>query len=170
MFRRFWLDRTGAAALEFAMVAPLFFALVFSTLEMGWTMTKFMLLERSLDNTIRELRIGRSAGFTHDYVKNLICDKSVILSDCRTNLLVELIPMPLGTAFPSDNAKCVDRGAASQPVIKFDPGKRSEMVFVRSCYVTDPLTPGLGFGLDLNWNRDNGYFIITQSAFLNEPS
>jgi hypothetical protein len=169
MLRRFLADRTGVAALEFALVAPLFFALLFATLEMGWTMTKVMMLERSVERTIRDLRIGRPAGFTHDYVKSLICGSSIVLADCG-NLLVELIPMTLGGAFPSDNARCVDRGAKSQPVVRFDPGKRSEMVFVRACYVTDPLTPGLGVGLNLNWNVDNGYFIVSHSVFLNEPS
>jgi hypothetical protein len=170
MLRRFLADRTGAAALEFAMVAPLFFALLLSTLEMGWTMTKVMMLERSLDQTVRDLRIGRPTGFTHDYVKSLICGDSIVLTDCGKNLLVELIPVPLGTPFPADNAKCVDRGATSQPVVEFDPGKRSELVFVRACYVTDPLTPGLGIGLNLNWNVDDGYFIVAHSVFLNEPS
>lgn len=168
--RRFLLDRSGVAAIEFAIVGPIFFAMVFAVLEMGWMMSKIMMLERSVDLAVREMRIGRPGGFTHDYVKERICTTAIILSGCSENLLVELTPTPLGAELPGGNAKCMDRGGSSTPVVTFDPGKRSELVFLRACYVTDPLTPGLGLGLHLNWNPYNGYFIVARTAFLNEPS
>ncbi len=53
---RFGADRTGAAALEFAIVAPLLLALAFSTFEAGWMMTKTILLDRALDIAVRAVR------------------------------------------------------------------------------------------------------------------
>ena len=56
--RRFLRNEEGAIALEFAIVAPVFFAIVFSIFEAGWMMTKVMMLEMALDKTVRELRVG----------------------------------------------------------------------------------------------------------------
>lgn len=167
--RRFLRNEEGAIALEFAIVAPVFFAIVFSIFEAGWMMTKVMMLEMALDKTVRELRVGRPESFSYDYVKERICDRALVYPNCREQLAVELLPIPVGTAFPSGPATCVDRGAVTQPPRVFDPGARSQFVFVRACAITDPLTPGLGVGLQLQKDEFGGYAIVTQSAFLNEP-
>ena len=166
---RFWRDKDGAIALEFALVAPVFLAIVFSIFEAGWMMTKVMMLEMALDKTVRELRIGRPESFTYDYVKDKICDRVLVYPGCKAQLAVELVPIPVGSPFPSGPPRCVDRGSVTQPPNVFDPGARSQFVFVRACVITDPLTPGLGIGLQLQKDEFGGYAIVTQSAFLNEP-
>ena len=53
---RFRKDEDGAATVEFVLVAPMFLGLVLATFESGWMMTQSMMLERGLDQTVRELR------------------------------------------------------------------------------------------------------------------
>ena len=49
----------GASAVEFALVVPMLFAIIFSTFEAGWLMTQTIMLDHALDRTVRELRTGR---------------------------------------------------------------------------------------------------------------
>ena len=162
-------DTTGAAAVEFAIIAPLFFVMVFSVIEIGWTMTKQMMLDRAMDSVVRELRIGRSEGFTVDYVRDRICSEATIFSSCSAEMLVEMVPVPAGSAYPDANATCATESTKVKPVTQFDPGHRSEVVFIRSCVGVTPLTPGIGFGMHLRYNADDGFFMTSESALLNEP-
>jgi len=47
--QKFRGDQTGAASVEFVLIAPMYFALMLSTFEAGWLMTKSMMLERGMD-------------------------------------------------------------------------------------------------------------------------
>lgn len=64
LLKHFLGDKAGAAAIEFALIAPMLLALIFSTLEAGWTMVQTIMLDRALDMTVRELRIGKIANPT----------------------------------------------------------------------------------------------------------
>jgi hypothetical protein len=162
-------DKAGAAAVEFALVAPLFFAMIFSVIELGWTMTKQMMLDRAMDIVVRELRIGRTEGFTKDYVRQRICGEAAIFTNCEEEMLVEMVPIPAGSSYPDTNATCATGSTAVKPVTKFNPGLRSEVVFIRACVNVIPLTPGIGLGLRLRYNQDAGFFMTSESALLNEP-
>ena len=84
-FRRLLRDRGAATAVEFAFVAPLFFALVLSTFEVGWTMTQGMMLDRALDQTIRQVRLGGpDAPQTQEAIRGAICSKTPVILDCRS--------------------------------------------------------------------------------------
>jgi Flp pilus assembly protein TadG len=128
---RFLGDRRGAAAIEFALVAPMLFALVFSTLEAGWTMVQTIMLDRALDTTIRDLRIGLVASPTLASVRTRVCGNAVVLFDCDKTLALEFIPIKSDADYPSDADRCVDRSSKVAPVLRFDPGARSQTVFVR---------------------------------------
>ena len=64
---------------------------------------------------------------------------------------------------------CIDRTEEVEPVINFNPGARSEIMFVRACVIVDPIFPGTGIGALLPVDRRGGYAIVTQRAFMNEP-
>lgn len=166
----FVAERAGAAALEFALVAPLFLALVFSTFEAGWLMTKAMMLDRAVDLTVREIRIGAAgAPKTQEAIKAAICARTLVLPACFTALLVEMIPIESAADFPSDAARCVDRSGKVKPVIRYVEGERSEVMYMRVCAVTDPLTPLLGLALALPKDSTGGFRLVSDTAFMNEP-
>lgn len=163
-------DRAGTAAIEFALVVPILLVLVFSTLEAGWVMVQTIMLDRALDQTVRELRVGSFANPTQETMRARICAKAVVLRDCETTMTLELIPIINASSYPNDDARCVDRDSPVAPVLRFTPGGRSQTMFVRACFVVEPMTPGLGLGLALPKDASGAMRIIAKSAFINEPT
>jgi Flp pilus assembly pilin Flp len=170
ILRRFGRSQRGVSAVEFALVAPMLFAVIFGSIESGWTMMQTIMLDRALDTTVRSLRIGQMVNPTQASVRAAICAEAMILADCTTALALEFIPIVNAASYPTDTERCVDRSGAINPVLRFDPGARSQTVFVRACFVVDPLTPGLGLGLALPKDETGGYRIIAKSGFVNEPA
>ncbi|WP_062210328.1 TadE/TadG family type IV pilus assembly protein [Aureimonas sp. AU12] len=164
-------DRSGVTALEFALVAPLFLGLVFSTFEAGWMMTKATLLDRALDVTVRDIRIGGTgAPQTQSEIRDAVCAEALVFLDCAKSLTIEMNPVTTAADFPSTAATCIDRGAAVQPVVNFRAAQRSATVFIRACVVSDPLTPLLGLALHLPKDSRGGYRLESSGAFVAEPS
>ncbi|MHA6690667.1 TadE/TadG family type IV pilus assembly protein [Devosia sp. A449] len=167
---RFFLrDRRGAAALEFALLAPILLALIFGTIETGWTMVQSIMLDRALDTTVRSLRIGALENPTQQSVRQAICAEAMVLVDCDATLALEFIPIISTASYPADTARCVDRSGKLKPVLRFNPGGREQTVFVRACFMVEPLTPGLGLGLALPKDETGAFRIIAKSGFVNEP-
>lgn len=159
----------GAAAIEFALIAPMLLALIFSTLEAGWTMVQTIMLDRALDLTVRELRIGKIASPTQASVRALVCRGAMVLFECDKNLALEFIPIINEGSYPTDSDRCINRSTPIAPVLRFDPGARAQDVFVRACFVVEPLTPGLGIGMALPKDSTGAFRIIAKSAYANEP-
>lgn len=169
--KRLRRDTRGAAAVEFAMVVPLLLALIFSTLEAGWLMLQSIMLDRALDMTVRELRIGSFANPTQEEMRRRVCERAMVLGDCERTLALELIPITNGQAsYPTDAARCVNRSSPIAPVLRFNAGARSEIVFVRACFVVSPLTPGLGLAMALSKDETGAVRLVSKSAFINEPA
>ncbi len=163
-------DRSGAAAIEFAMIVPILLMLVFATLEAGWIMVQSIMLDRALDTTVRSLRIGSFANPTQETMRQRICEEAWVLADCNNALALELFPINGGTGYPADNIRCVNRSSPIAPVLRFTPGGRTQTMFVRACFVVEPLTPGIGLGLALPKDESGAFRIIAKSGFVNEPA
>jgi len=168
--RKFLGDNKGTAAVEFVMVAPIYLAAVLSVFESGWLMTKNMMLERGLDLTIREIRLGVSGNTEHDQFKQTICDFSRILRDCEETMVLEVTPISTAADIPNGNVTCTDRTTPDAPDLNFSIGNRSDIMYVRACVIVDPIVPGLGLGLQLPKDASGGFQMIAYSAFVNEPS
>ncbi|QQR39527.1 TadE/TadG family type IV pilus assembly protein [Devosia rhizoryzae] len=167
--RGFWHDGAGAAAVEFALVIPMLLMIVGSTLEAGWIMMQTIMLDRGLDQTVRELRVGSFANPTQELMRRRVCARAMILADCEAHLALELFPINGSSGYPSDAQRCVNRNSAVAPVLRFTPGGRMQTMFVRACYVVSPITPGLGLGLLLPKDDSGAIRIIAKSGFVNEP-
>jgi Flp pilus assembly protein TadG len=162
-------DKSGATAIEFALVAPVLLALIFSTFEGGWMVAKATMLDRAVDVVVRSIRVGASgAPSTQDQVKAAICKETLIVPACAASLTVEMTDVTT-TPFPTSNAVCIDRGSSLAPVVNFGTGQRGSIMYVRACLVTDPLTPLLGLALSMPKDSKGGYYLMASSAFVNEP-
>jgi len=168
--RDFWNDTHGAASLEFSVVFPFLMYIVLSIGETGVMMVRTMMLDRGLSVAIRDLRLGLTENPDHESIKQQICDAAFLLGACEDVLRLELTPVANAWSMPSGPADCVDRTAEVQPAVKFTPGERSQIMFVRACLMVDPIFPGTGLGAMLPVDRSGAYAIIVQSAFMNEPS
>lgn len=163
-------DCSGASAVEFALVVPMFLALVFSTLEGGWLMTRSILLDRALDQTVRLIRIGDPAApKDHTAMKKALCARTLIVKNCEATMLVEMKEVKAAADMPTHAAICVDRGAKVQPTATFSTGSRSSIMYVRACIVSDPVVPLIGLALQFEKDGKGGYHQTAVSAFMNEP-
>ena len=165
-FRQFRQNEDGYSTVEFLIVATTFLTGFFWVFETGLIMTKQMMLERAVDIVVRDLRLASSPAYTHDYIKEKICDEALVLKECSDNLLLELVEVDLDVGFDR-TATCIDRANEVTPVTSWEPGQRSEVVYMRACVLVDPMMPqevALFSG-----TTDTGIPLIADTAFVNEP-
>ena len=173
-FRRAAREEDGTATIPFVIFVPFFLLLVMSSLEMGTLMTRHVLLERALDLSVRDLRLGtwtptdpNNAG---NELRARICNYFGLLSNCPQTLMIELRPVSKVTWAPlSSGANCVDR---SKPV-NVNPlptfGTSNEMMLIRACMKVNPIFPTSGLGFALSKDGTGAYTLVSSSAFVNEP-
>ncbi|MDP2737634.1 MAG: pilus assembly protein, partial [Pseudorhodobacter sp.] len=137
----------------------------------GLLMVRSTMLERAVDLTMRELRLGHFVNPDHAMLKADICARTVIIANCNDVLKLSLEPIDTATwVLPDSVPTCVDRAAEIQPVTEVSPGGAEEIMLVRACVIADALFPTTGIGLDLAVDALGGYGIYTESAFVNEPA
>lgn len=169
--RRFGLNESGTAAVEFVMAVPLLMAIFMASFESGFLMIRSLMLEQSVDMTMRELRLGHYPIPTAALLKEEICKRSVILKDCEANISIEMTRISTTTwALPTNRIACVDREEDIQPVTIVQQGQQNDVMLVRVCVVQDAMFPTTGIGLGLPKDAQGGYGLVSVSAFVTEPS
>ncbi|AEH91000.1 pilus assembly protein [Mesorhizobium sp. B283B1A] len=97
-FRRFFHDRRGSTALEFALLAMPFALLVFAILESCISFAGQEVMANITDDVARQLRTGqlRPADVAGGKLTTLICDRLEIIvsTDCPNQLLADLREYP----------------------------------------------------------------------------
>lgn len=169
---RAWRDESGVASIEFVMALPILLAVFSASFESGLMMTRSIMLEQSLDMVMRELRLGHYVAPDSDLLKEEICNRTVIFSDCEASLMIDLQQVSTSTwAMPISPTTCANRDLDIQPVTSLQMGQQNDLILVRACIVQDAIFPTTGIGLRLT-RQDNGggYEIVAVSAFSNEPS
>src|ERR1700710_70026 len=81
--RRFRRNRGGSAAVEFALVAPVFFALLFAILERGILFFASQVLESVAQNAARQILTGQvqKAGLNQTtFASNIVCPANSLAS------------------------------------------------------------------------------------------
>lgn len=82
-------DRRGAAAVEFAFVAPMFLLLVFFILQVGLSLFTQVVLDNATNAAARQIQIGSTTGASLSTVRALICSKTFYLvPSCTSNLQI----------------------------------------------------------------------------------
>jgi hypothetical protein len=165
-----WRRENGNATIEFALLFPAFVTLFLVVVETGLLLTRGVMLDRAVDMSMRDLRLGTLNPMTHDNLKDDICNNSVIIPNCVNTLLLELRPISTVTWEPLTNdVTCVDRSADVQPVLEFDSGAANEMMLVRVCAVFDPFFPTTGLAAQMRLDSTGAYALVATSAYVNEP-
>ena len=82
--RRFRRNRRGSAAVEFAMIATPFFALLFAIIETGIVFFAGQVLEAGMQDTARLLYThqAQDAGMTQAQFKTNLCNRISVLMSC----------------------------------------------------------------------------------------
>ncbi|MFA5538091.1 MAG: TadE family protein [Gemmobacter sp.] len=177
LLRRLWRrgvrDEGGAVTIDFLIVFPLFMMILLASIESGVLMTRFVMMERSLDLAVRNLRLGLYEDPTHELLKNEVCDNIAVMPNCRRDLLLELRPVDRDTWNVFDEPpSCSDRPEEVDPLLHppFEVGGENELMLIRVCGVFDPYFPTTPWGLRLKLDpATGGYQLVSMSAFVNEP-
>src|SRR3954449_11365980 len=82
--RRFRGSRRGSAVVEFALVAPMFFALLFAIIETALMFFASQVLETATQDSARQIMTGQAqnAAMTQAQFKTLVCSKIYAMFDC----------------------------------------------------------------------------------------
>jgi Flp pilus assembly protein TadG len=167
----------GSAAIEFALIAPVFFILLMGTIETGVIFFAQSTLQNAVNDTARMVRTGQTGCFTTSggncvamtqaQFRTQICSEaSDILQDCNgASLQFDVQAYSSGFSSASNASPLV---AGDLPALTvFNVGNACDVVLVRAFYKWPVFTPILGFFLQ---NVAGGYHLLsTAAAFRNEP-
>lgn len=175
LFAAFRKDDRGTASIEFVVMFPLVFAMFYASFESGYMVLRAAMLERSLDLTVRDLRLGNLKNPTVEYLQQRLCSRTDMFDDCENSVTLELTRVT--TSFnnlPTVDAVCQRRdpditaGTQSNTV---NTGQENELMVVRACMVVDALFPTAFMGVNIAMADANGtYSLVATSAFVNEPN
>ncbi|MDB5664970.1 TadE/TadG family type IV pilus assembly protein [Cypionkella sp.] len=161
----------GTATLEFVLTVPLLITIFMASFESGFLMIRSIMLEQSVDITMRELRLGHYTLPDAALLKREICNRTIIFRDCEANITIEMTRISTTSwTLPTTAIACVDRSEEIQPVTSLQIGQQNDIMLVRVCVVQDAMFPMTGIGLGLPKDGHGGYGVVATTAFVTEPS
>lgn len=161
----------GTASMEFVLMVPIFITIFMASFESGLLMVRQILLDQSVDMTMRELRLGHLGIVTQDSLRAEICSRTIIFANCEQNMLIQLDRVNTSTwAMPATPASCVNRDELIDPVVALQIGQQNDVMLIRVCEIQDAIFPTTGIGLGLSVDSQGGYELISKSAFVVEPT
>ncbi|HRN84610.1 MAG TPA: pilus assembly protein [Hyphomicrobium sp.] len=139
--RGFRADARGTTAVEFALVATPFFALMMGIMTVGMQYLTLHTLEHAVSEASRQIRTGQAqkAGLTVAGFRQMICDEAGSLVACDSRLVVhfrsgerfrDLVPMPNCV---SDGSLTPPSGSGSDSLVTAV-GEEDRKVAVNICY------------------------------------
>ncbi|MGB0903036.1 TadE/TadG family type IV pilus assembly protein [Halocynthiibacter sp.] len=168
--RRFRRDETGNVTVEFVILFPFLFSIMLSIIESGVLMLRQVMLDRAVEISVRELRLGNITNITHEEMKTRICRDAVVLGSCAETILLELRPIDTVTWQPLNrNATCYDRAAEINPPSTLIRGGESELMMVRACVMFSPFFEITGYAMALPRDASGLFGLVATSSFVNEP-
>ena len=165
--RRFAHGEDGVAAVEFAMVAAPFLALMFAIMETALVFFASQTLETAVADSARLIMTGQaqSQSFSQAQFKSAVCAKVGGLFDCAGGLQIDVKTY---TSFGSvDNSPPLDANGNLKTNFGYQPGGPGDIVVVRLMYQWPVYASLLGFNLgDMAGNKR---LVMATAAFRNEP-
>jgi Flp pilus assembly protein TadG len=167
ILRRFRRNRKGSAAVEFALVAPLFFGVLFAIIELALVFFASQILETVTQDTARLIMTGQAqnAAYSQATFKDAVCAKLTVMFDCVNGVSIDVQSYKAFSAV--DVKDPIDSGKNFVPPNNYLPGGPSDIVVVRLFYKWPLFITGLGFNVA---NIGNNQRLLTATAaFQNEP-
>ena len=166
--RRFRRDEDGATAVEFAMIATPFFALMYGIVQVSVLFLAQEMLDTGVNDAARMIRTGQAQieGKSKSEIQALICARVAALIDCDNGLVLDVrsfpdfkdgenVPDPLGADGEINNG------------VSYSPGSGGEVVIVRAFYAYElPIPDAISFMSNMTGGRR---LLAASAAFRNEP-
>jgi Flp pilus assembly protein TadG len=167
VFRRFGRNRRGSAAVEFALVAPVFFALLFAIIESALMFFASQVLETITQNSARMILTNQAqtGGFTQSQFKTYVCGQIPALFNCGS-LYVDVESYPSFSSITMSSQIDANGNFISNNM-QYVPGGPGDIVVVRLFYPWQLFVTGLGFNMS-NLSGSQRLLVAT-AAFQNEP-
>lgn len=159
----------GSSTIEFMMVLPAAMFFFAATYESGTIGLRNVMLERAVDVTVRQVRIGALENPTHGQLKEMICEAAAIIPDCLNSVKLEMERKdPRNWTAMNTQRDCVDRSASGEPVVNWNLGGNNDLMVLRACAIFDPMLPTSAVGAAA---QDAGgvYALVATSSFVVEP-
>ncbi|HEY0332013.1 MAG TPA: TadE/TadG family type IV pilus assembly protein [Rhodopseudomonas sp.] len=159
--RGFARHRRGSAAVEFALVAPIFIALLFAIIEIGLVFLAGQLLETGTQDAARVFLTQTNPALAADF-KKLVCDRVNMLLSCDV-LRVDVQSFAPGAVIAIKNP-IVNGGFVDSFVYQLPPSANSDYtVVVRAFYQWPLFVTKLGLNLS---NVGEGTRVLAATAAL----
>jgi Flp pilus assembly protein TadG len=164
--RRLVRQQDGAAAVEFALVAAPFLAMVFAILETAMVFFAGQALETAAADSARLIMTGQAQNAGYDQVKfkEAVCAKIYGLFNCNGGLHVDVKNYPSFASIPT--AKPITNGNMDTN-FGYSPGNPGDIVVVKLMYQW-PVYVSL-LGLNLSDISGGKRLLMSTVAFRNEP-
>jgi Flp pilus assembly protein TadG len=165
-FARFRRDRRGSAAVEFAMIAPIFFGIFFAIIEVAMVFFAGQILETGAQDAARLIMTGQAqnGGMSQAQFKQQVCDRISAMFDC-SGVYVDVKSY---SQFSSATIVTpIDANKNFVTTMNYQPGNAGDIVVVRVFYQWPLYLTSLGFDLS---NLSGGKRLLAATAsFRNEP-
>lgn len=176
---RFRRSRRGSAAVEFALVAPIFFALLFAVIETAMMFFASQVLETITQNSARAILTGQAqaqggslaacqatpnvvSACDQTTFKTYVCSQIPALFDC-SKLYVDVVST---SSFTTLSLTSYGDSCNFNPTgVQYNPGSASQVVVVRLFYQWPLFVTGLGYNIGCSSKR----LLVATAAFKNEP-
>jgi Flp pilus assembly protein TadG len=169
VLRRFRRSRGGSAAVEFALVAPAFFALLFAIIETAIMFFAGQVLETITQTSARTILTGQTqtAGLTlTQYQNNVVCPLTPVIFDCH-KIFIDVENYTSSFQNIVINNEIDTNGNFTSGALQFSPGNPGDVVVVRLFYKWPLFVTGLGYNVsNLTGNQR---LLVATAAFRNEP-
>ena len=178
---RFHGSRRGSAAVEFALVAPIFFALLFAIIETALVFFAGQVLETISQNSARAILTGQAqaqggsvaacqttpnvvSACDQNTFKTYVCSQIPALFDC-SKLYVDVVST---SSFSALSLTSYGDSCNFNPTgVQYNPGSSSQVVVVRLFYQWPILVTK--FGYDISNLAGSKRLLTATAAFQNEP-
>jgi len=166
--------KSGSVAVEFGLVAPTFFMILFGTFETGMSYFGNLVLTNGVHEVSRLVRTGQvqNSGMTQSAFRQALCNEVSFLLSCdATKLLIDVRSFSSfgSSSFPSplDQDGAVKSGFDSFSTGSSSAAGGASIVLVRAMYTWPLYTPGLSSYFS---NMQAKQRLLSASvAFRNEP-
>lgn len=164
---KFARNDTGSVAVEFALLALPFFAVIAAILETAIIFLASQMLETAVHDTSRLIRTGQvqDAGYTSDDFRQKVCENGFGLFDCdKLKIRVRV----LNDFISANSVMPIDLNDGSWIITEqYDPGVGKSIVIAEAYYKWDTIFDVMGFNLD---NSNDGTRLLgAVRVWRNEP-
>ncbi|HTO63905.1 MAG TPA: TadE/TadG family type IV pilus assembly protein [Bradyrhizobium sp.] len=167
LLRRFRHNRRGSAAVQFAIVAPLFFGLLFAIIEVALMFFAGQVLETITQNSARMILTGQAqnGSYTQSQFANYVCTQVPASFFNCNNIYIDVESWSSASSVTINSQ--IDSSKNFINNMQYNPGGPGSLVVVRLFYQWPTFVTGFGFNLA---NLANNTVLLQATAvFKNEP-